>query len=108
MIKLDFDWTLKSLANKPLEGDEDAIHAGKALAGLLTSATESSAPIKYFDWALKLYNKQPLEVDSQDYEELKKFIKEHKRLFVIAQAQLLQYIIDAKGEEEKKKLEKSE
>jgi hypothetical protein len=102
MTKLDFDWTLKQLSGEPMEGNEEGSHAGKLLGGLLGSSNETTQPIKFFDWALKFYNKQPLELDSTDLEILKKFIKESRRLYVIAQAQLLNCITEAESASSKK------
>lgn len=107
-IKLDLNWRLKNLDGKEMEGDEEGAHAGKLIASLLSRATEAESPIKFFDWALKLYNKQDLQLDDSDFETLKKFVKSHKGLFAIAQAQILTYFTEAKEASEPKKDKKED
>jgi hypothetical protein len=100
-MKIDLDWKIKNLAGKEMEGDnEDPVHAGKIVAGLMVGvgSQNQSNPIKYFDWALKLYNKQPIEVDEADLEEIKKFVKEHQQIFIIVKAPLLRYLNELKQE----------
>lgn len=103
-MKLDLNWKLKELNGKEMQSDsEETIHAGKTLANLFTrtGSERVSNPVKYFDWALKLYNKQSIEVDESDLDEIKKFIKDHSTLFVIAKAQILKKLNEVVDSEEK-------
>jgi hypothetical protein len=108
-MKLDLNFTLKGFDGKEMESEAaESINAAQVLATQLYSAREASNPVKYFDWALKLYNKQTLEVDSSDLEELKKFVKTHKSLFVIAQAQILKALSSLESDGDKSISKKTE
>ena len=101
-MKLDLNFELKSIEMLGLpagsEVAEDGKHAGKILSALLAKATEAENPVKFFDWALSLYKKQPLDLDKSDMELLKKFVKGHRQMFVFAQAQILNKICEASEE----------
>ncbi len=89
-MKLDLDFILKGFDGTDMKSEDlSSIHAGQVLASQLYSAREAKNPIKYFDWALKLYNKQAIELDEADLKDLKSFLEGHKGLYVIAKAQLL-------------------
>lgn len=103
-MKLDLNFELDSIEVLGLpagsEVAEDGKHAGKILSSLLVKATEVENPVKFFDWALTLYKKQPLELDKSDMDLLKKFVKGHKQMFVFAQAQILNKISEAADHKE--------
>lgn len=61
---------------------------GKVLGSALVSGSKGD-PIKYLDWALKLYNEGKIEVDDADFEAIKEFIKNNDGLTILAKGQLL-------------------
>lgn len=89
---IDLDWKLKNIDLKDMEGDEDVVHAGRLVAGLLARQTDAKSPVKSWDWSMQLYKKESLALDSSDFEDLKNFIRTHKTLFAMAQAQILNYL----------------
>ena len=96
MIKIDLNWKFKGLDGKEMQGDDEAVHAGKFLASALSSQRESKSPEKNWEWSLSLFKKQPLVVDSADFKDLRSFVATHKGFFAIAQAQLLIAFDEAK------------
>ena len=63
-------------------------NAGKTLATVLVSQPEGDV-IKLYDWGLKLYNGQPIEIDRSDREYLVNFIKKSNQLTLLVKKQLL-------------------
>lgn len=104
-MKIDFDFELEGMEMLGIPSgvkvEEDAKHVGKLLSSMLAKATETENPVKFFDWALTLYKKQPLDIDKSDAELLKRFIKSHKGTIAMAQAQMLNRINQALNEAEK-------
>jgi hypothetical protein len=90
-LDLNFQLTDVELLNLPKETEvtAEAIHAGKVVANLLVTSTESENPLKFFDWALDLHKGKVIDIDKQDVEILKKFIKQHQKMSVFAKAQVL-------------------
>lgn len=101
MITIDLNWKFKGLDGKEMQGDEEAVHAGKFLAGALSSQREAKSPEKNWEWSLSVFKKQPLIVDSVDFKDLRLFISTHKGFFALAQAQLLIAFDEAKDSEKK-------
>lgn len=64
-MKIDPNFIVTDIKGSPLEGIEDAIHAGKILANVLYTHN-GPQPLKYHSWALKLYNKEAVEVDGAE------------------------------------------
>lgn len=86
---LDFNKQLLGLDGKPVKDNEDKdLTIGKLLSGLLASANKGDA-LKLFNWAQKLYNGEPLDLDESDKSTLKEFIKGNESLTVLAKAQAL-------------------
>lgn len=74
-MKYDPNFILSGLDGKPLVGTEDDIHAGKLLAQALFYTKGDYPKLKLHGWALKLYAKQPIEIDKSDKEVLSHFIE---------------------------------
>lgn len=86
---LDFNKQLLGLDGKPVKDHEDKdVTVGKLLSGQLASANKGDA-LKLFNWAQKLYNGEPLDLDDSDKSTLKEFIKGNESLTVLAKAQAL-------------------
>jgi hypothetical protein len=84
VVKLDYQ--LNRLDGTPIEGDEG--HAGKLVGRILAGQNQGNS-IKLWDWALKLYNKQNLEIDSTDVKVLIGLIEADPQTTVLAKAQIL-------------------
>lgn len=91
-MKIDLNFNIKALDGKELENQ----NAGKLLANLLVNQPKGDT-VKYYDWALKLYGGQPLDLDRSDHETLRKFVDEHQQMFILAKAQILE-ALDKKKE----------
>lgn len=96
-MKLDLNFQFEGIellgfSKEAAAESEDAMHVGRVLSTVLAKSTESDNCIKFFDWALDLYKKKPIEIDKQDAEILKKFVKNHAQLFTIVKAQIINKI----------------
>ena len=83
MIKVDLNVALLTIEGKDFENDT----VGKILANRLYNS-EKGDSVKYFDWALKLWQKEVIDMDSSDLDGLIEFVKEEK-LPNFAEAQIL-------------------
>lgn len=92
MGKLNLDFILTDYTGKKMEGDEDVVHCGKFLANFLGRGT-SDQPVKFFDWAIKLYNKQEIDLDKSDIASLRKFVTS-QQMWNASKAQILQKLDD--------------
>lgn len=95
----DPNFFIKDIAGKPFEGPEDQVHAGKLLANCLYYSN-SNQPLKFHSWALKLYNREVLELEISDLNTLSDFVTNSATLTVASKYAILNYIekirIDAK------------
>lgn len=105
MLKINLDFQLKNLEGNEIEGAE--AHVGKLVANMLASSTEGKA-IKMLDWALTLYRKEVIELDTTDKDFLVSFIETSKALTNLGKAQILTVIKKAEAAEEEKKNTKTD
>jgi hypothetical protein len=91
-MKLDFNFNLKGLDGKDIQDS----NAGKILAGVLSMQNKGNS-IKLFDWALKMYNNQPLEIDDTDCDVLLRLIESTEQLTILAKVPMIEYLNKAKG-----------
>lgn len=70
-----------------LTGKDSDTNLGKVLANMLASAQKGNA-IKFYDWAIKLFNDGEIEIDEADRKVLEKFISESGASMAV-QSQLL-------------------
>lgn len=85
-MKLDFNFNLRGL-----DGQEFKENAGQLLSTVLANLNKGNST-KLFDWALKLYNKQPLEIDDTDADVLKELIESTEHLTILSKAQMIKVI----------------
>jgi len=90
-MELDLNFNFKTLDGSEMEND--AAHAGKALASALSQSNKGNS-IKLFDWAITLWNKKPIELDDVDKEVLKAFIESNETFTNLGKAQLLKCLKD--------------
>jgi len=89
---LNFNVPLLDLAQKPfpaVDGKEQTI--GMALAPSLSGHNQGD-PLKFFAWAVTLYNGGELSLDESDLNTLKEFVKSTPTMFNIVKAQVLKII----------------
>lgn len=84
-MKIDLNFDIIDLSNQAIG------NAGKLVANLLVQQSEGDV-MKHYEWAIKLNSGQVIDLDTSDQEYLKTFIKDHKTLFIIAKAQILEVI----------------
>jgi hypothetical protein len=92
-MKLDFNFQIKGLDGNDIQGEGG--NAGKLLSALLASQNKGNS-IKLYDWALKVYNNTPLEIDSTDADVLIGLIEASESLTVIGKVPLINYIKSVK------------
>lgn len=90
-MKLNFDFAFMALNGEVVKDG----NAGKVLASHVASGNKGNS-IKLWDWALRMYNHQDIELDNTDFDVLYALISENETLNVMAKAQLLNYMNDAK------------
>lgn len=91
---LDFNQAIKGLDGQELlDIDGKAVSMGKLLASQLASSNKGDA-LKFYTWALKIYNGDKLDLDPSDKSTLKEFIKGCEQLTNMAKAQLLEVFKD--------------
>lgn len=96
-IKLDLDYILKKIDGDVFqigkEGEEETCHAGKLLANYM-SQQNTESPLKFWDWAMSFYKKEPVEVDKSDLKLIRKFV-EGLNAWTLFKAQVLSSIDEA-------------
>jgi hypothetical protein len=90
-MKLNLNFNLKGLDGNEIPNT----NAGKLLAEEI-SRTNQGNSIKLFDWAVKLWNENEIELDSTDAEVLKALIEKSTNLTVLSKAQLLRSLQEEK------------
>jgi len=86
-MKVDLNKNVKGLNGEDLQ---DA-NMGKIVANSLVAGTKGNA-IKFFDWAMKLYNGQVIDLDKADQKTLKDFIENNETLTILFKAQVLEQL----------------
>jgi hypothetical protein len=104
-MQLNLNFQIKNLDGTPMDGD--LANASKVLAGALSGSNKGNS-IKLHDWALRLWRKEPIEIDKTDKEFLEGFVETTEVLTVLAKVPILnsikeQYENDDRTPEKKKK-----
>jgi hypothetical protein len=97
-MKLNFNFQFSGLDGKELSGES----AGRIIASYLSSQNKGNS-IKLWDWAMKCYQGNPLDLDPTDTEVLVGMIETSDDLTVLGKAQILSYINSVKDAEKKNK-----
>lgn len=87
-MKIDLNFNLVGLSGKEIE---PAQNAAQLVAHMISSLNKGNS-IKLFDWALKLWNKETLELDEVDFQVLKGLIEEDQNLTILSKAQILKQL----------------
>lgn len=92
MLAINLNVALKDLNEQPvLDADGKPLFMGKALADVLMAST-SGPSVKYYDWALQLWNGKEINVDESDAKALRALIEQSERITNLAKAQMLKII----------------
>lgn len=73
----------------------------RVLSGFLDTEGDNTNPVKLYGWSKKLNKDSILELDDADYSMLKQMLETTKRQIVLARAQILLAMIDAKDNKDK-------
>ena len=91
-MNYNFNVPLKNLAGEIIKDEKDEIlTVGKILSGSLANQNKGDA-IKFFAWALKMYNCENLNLDRSDVKVLSEFVEHNEQLTVLAKAQILEVL----------------
>jgi hypothetical protein len=85
-MKVNLNKQFKSLDGKEFPTDDS--NMGKVLASALSSSNKGNS-IKLFDWSMKWFNKQEVEMDDTDFDVLKGLVESAENMNVLCKAQLL-------------------
>jgi hypothetical protein len=88
MNKLNLTKPVNGLDGKAIKDGEEELKISKVLANALAQSNQLE-PIKFFDWAVRLFNDGVLEVDDTDLELIVNFVKSNKGLSVLVSGQIL-------------------
>lgn len=91
-MKLSLHFTFVDLAGNDISYNGEVQWLDKSLANNLTNAV-GPEPVKFNDWALKLYREGEIEVDQTDWDKLKKFVMDMKDVSNGYKAQLLSHFV---------------
>lgn len=75
----------KDLSGQEIKGQS----LGKILSGVLSVESKGIDALKAYDWAVRLYNNEGIDIDRSDFNRLEKFISECDKITNIAKAQIL-------------------
>lgn len=87
---LDLNFKIKTLSGKDIEEAE----ANKIIANMLSEGTKNS--IKFYDWALKLWQEGKVEIDAADKKLLSDTITDSTKLTNLTKGQILKVIENLK------------
>lgn len=93
-MKIDLNKSVKDLDGIEIPDG----HMGKIIANMLVSSTRGDA-LKYWGWAVKLNNKEEIDLDKSDFETFKEFVKSHEHLTILTKAQVLELLLKQNKEE---------
>jgi hypothetical protein len=93
-MDINLDFQVKSPNGEDFKGDDS--HIGKILANSIFQANKGNS-IKLYDWAMKLWNKEKLVVDSTDFDMLRAFIDSAESLNILVKGQLLKSLDSQKS-----------
>lgn len=96
-MKLDYDFRFHDLAG---EVSPEAGHAGELLSLLLAGdQKKKDQAVRFMGWAMRLHNKEVLDLDKADQKILRDFINEVDGVSALIRSQL-EAPLDAKEEED--------
>lgn len=90
-MKLDFNFDIKDLTGNAIKGQT----AGKILAQMLSQQSKGNS-LKLYDWALKLWNDKPIEIDATDSDVLLSLVESSEYLTIISKVPIMNYIKSVK------------
>lgn len=92
MIAINLNVPLKNLDNQPIkDADGKELIMGKALSDVLM-ASSSGPAVKYYDWAMQLWNGKEINVDETDAKLIRQLIDTSDRITNLGKAQMLKII----------------
>lgn len=86
-MKLNLDLPVTNLAGEAIEGS----NLGKIFADVLARSSKGDS-IKLMDWALKLFNGQEIEINSEDSLLFKNLVEQNEEITILVKAQILKLL----------------
>jgi hypothetical protein len=92
-MKVSFNFILKGLDGKEIQGLIYQVHAGMLLGNTMAGQSTQSDILKWMGWAHKLYDKQDIDISDNEKAEIKSFIEKTEVLTILAKQQLLDVLM---------------
>jgi hypothetical protein len=94
-MNYNFNVEIKNLLGESiLDEKNNPATAGKLLAGSLVNQAKGNS-IKFYNWALKMYNCEDVNLDKSDVKVLTEYVESNEQLTVLVKAQILE-VLDQK------------
>jgi len=94
-MKINLNVALLDLNGKPILQSKKELNLGQLIAEALVSTSKGPA-VKCLDWAIKLQNKEVLDLDTEDQETFKKLIEDSEVITNLAKGQALKVLLSSK------------
>lgn len=96
-MKVNFNVPVLNLDGNPImEGSEPA-NLGRVLGNTLIMVSQGDV-LKFYGWAMKMNNKEVIDLDKADQETLRKFVDANTNLTILVKAQIF-HLLDKKEPE---------
>ena len=95
-MKLDLNKPILDLEGNPIKNGNEVLTIGKQIASALVGSNKGEA-LKFYDWAVKLYKGEALEVDKSDLKKITEFVETNEQFTNLLKAQALE-LLDIKEE----------
>lgn len=91
-MQTNFNVVLTGLDGQPLKDQTGKDQtAGSILAASLVSVSKGQI-LKFYDWAKKMYNAEPINLDREDRKTLKEFVEQNDQITILAKAQIIEIL----------------
>lgn len=92
-MKFDFNFQIKDLDGNDIPDESN--HAGKLIASALTVGEISHNPV-FYDWAVKLWKLEPIELSDADYELFLPVIRRTDKINNLGKTPIIRYMESVK------------
>lgn len=94
-MKINLNLPVLDLDGKPVTSGKKETNLGQTIAAALVSTSKGPA-VKCLDWAIKLQNKEVLDLDTEDQDTFKGLIESSEVITNLAKGQALKVLLSSK------------